>query len=84
LIASAADAVASEMRHLRAMISVSTVGVLAGIKMAVDLWIRDKRREQRRKYYREDYLKFRQLETEASNHGERDEIDSVIKPSDFK
>ncbi len=32
------------------------LGVLAGIKMAVDLWIRDKKREQRKKYYREDYL----------------------------
>ena len=33
------------------------VGVFGGIKVAVDLWIRDKRRERRRTYYREDYLK---------------------------
>jgi hypothetical protein len=64
---------ASEMRHVRAMISVANfpvipnqnvllplalvIGVLGGIKIAVDLWIRDKRRERRRTYYRDDHLK---------------------------
>src|SRR6516164_7851957 len=32
-------------------------GILAGIRMVVDQWKRDKRRENRRTYYREDYLK---------------------------
>ena len=35
----------------------AVIGVLGGIKMLVDFWIRDKRQEQRRRNYREDYLK---------------------------
>jgi hypothetical protein len=33
------------------------LGILLGIKMVVDLWIREKRRERRTTYYRDDYLK---------------------------
>src|SRR5213592_4966829 len=33
------------------------LGVLAGFKIVIDQWVRDKRREKRRTYYREDYLK---------------------------
>jgi 5-methylcytosine-specific restriction endonuclease McrA len=32
------------------------LGVLAGIKIVVDQWIRDKQRERRTRYYRDDYL----------------------------
>jgi 5-methylcytosine-specific restriction endonuclease McrA len=33
------------------------LGVLAGIKIVVDQWIRCKKRERRTQYYRDDYLK---------------------------
>jgi 5-methylcytosine-specific restriction endonuclease McrA len=32
-------------------------GVIAGFRIVIDQWVRDKRREKRRTYYREDYLK---------------------------
>ena len=33
------------------------IGLFGGVKMAFDLWIREKRRQRRKIYYREDYLK---------------------------